>query len=424
MKLSFFVILLSTLILNLMFQQRIADWIDPDWNAGAFEDGGEVTVSFPNADHSSLPEGLRLDIPAKATLEVGNKGPYRDTQAMMEGLEEKIDVLFVGDSTVSFGFDYHQFELNSGLIARSLTFGLNVPDQLLAQVVTGIAHCFMSKNGVVILSFSDAVLGRERAARPEDNNIRAAAQLGNDCGKLANFWRTKKAQVRGPGTQIVENTEGSESTLGVLLDRKEYNQQVFDKLVDSAASISPFWSARISLFDFVMPKPATNGTGDKKEQKQSDYFRWDPAFGVQFGENFKTWQNRPVSIVDVGVSDDVLNAPTRRKNLSVWSTEKIGVPVCTVFPITIEDEIQRYAEWLHWGSSSCLLVYPNILGRMGVDQDLDMQSNHHFGNQSGLIMAAALGKYFKEYGVLDTYIESGDQPNDETLYMRDSKPLK
>ena len=406
MKLSFFAVLLSTLVLNLMFQKDIAGRIKPDWNETGVEHGGTVLFPFSSADQLGLPESLILDIPPAATLEIGNWGPFKDTRVLMQGLEEKIDVLFVGDSSVSWGFDYHQFEVNSGLVARSLSYGLNVPDKFLARVVNGIAHCFMRKNGLVILSFANSVVGRKRGARPQDKTIRKAADLGNDCSKVSKFWLTQNEEAKTRGT------------LKLLLDREGYNRHVFNRIVDAISKTSPFWSARINLYYFIWPKLDIDGADNKANKRKYKFLRWDPAFRVPLGENFNTWKNKSVEMIDVGISEKVPNSKRRRENLSLWSDEQIGVPVCTAIPITRKAEIHRYAEWLHWGSNSCLLVYPNILRQVGVEQDLEMQSNHHFGNQSGLIMAAALGRYFNTHQVMKTYIERGSQPNDKTLYIR------
>ncbi len=399
--------LLIVCLVNISFQEKIAALIKEDWAEQGSLD--QPVRSIRNPLEEQLREyaamGIGFRLPAQVLLEEGNRGPYANILELIpnDSFENKLDVLFVGDSTISWGFDHTQFEQHSGLRTASLSFGLNVPDEDLANFVSLVAKCAMNDDGLIILSHSLRVLGQERGARPQDEDVRRISTTVDGCTAL------RRTLIGEPAAQS-----------NLLTNRNRYDEEVLRGLEERLDPLNPLWSARIGWNDFSPDEDAAQGD-------DLLFLRWDPAFRVPYQrEGFPSWRYRSLDLeqsrrgwsrmrsrIDSGSDSN------EKRNLALWDHEHIGKTVCHILPITIRDESLRYWMWAEWTNSRCLLNYSDIVKDVYDIQSLEMESHHHYGNAGGLIMAAALGEHIKKHFSMLSSLRD-QPPSDEIKSFRDS----
>lgn len=409
----FILVLAATLVANLWFQKNVADFIFPDRECRSCD--SEPVNDVP-AFMSVYSDGgaleRHLELPRHAVLERGNHGATREMSGLIDLDGRKLDVLFVGDSSVSWGFDFTQFARQSELRTASLSFGMNVPDNHLAALVRHLVECFMQEDGVVILSYSWRVLSAAiRLNRTQDRFIIDGARL-TDCHRLVALFDS--------GKPIASASAFPEA----LWNRRAYGSILLSPLQTAAGRLIPLSSARIGVANMVerFQSPAA-ATSDP-----ITFLRWHPSFRIPLVDNLKFfWRYREFdddrALRDwdsFKKSNESLIIKRRSERLYTWRREFIGRKVCVASPITVMDESWRYGEWKEFGRSDCFLNYSEIFAETTGMTKIPMQDNHHFANFGGLIMADALGRYFKQNRVLDRLgrKQAGDDP---AFFIRDGK---
>lgn len=407
----FMFVVAATFLANFWFQENIADFIFPqrECQTCVIEPVNDVPALMSvYSDGDALER--RFELPRNAVLEPGNYGVTREMSGLIDLEGRKLDVLFVGDSSISWGFDFTQFARQSELRTASLSFALNVPDNHLATFVRRLVGCFMQKNGIVILSYSWRILSlASRPSRTQDQFIFDGAGLA-DCHRLVALFDARKPPV------------GAAAFPDALWNRKAYGSILLDPLQTAAGRLIPLSSARIGVADMIQrfhPSPAT--------PFPVSFLRWHPSFRIPLVDDPKFWRYREFD--DSRALRDWVSFKNSRKTrtmdrwrerVSTWNREFIGRKVCVALPMTMEDQSWRYGEWKELGRSSCLLNYPEILAETTGIIQLPMQGNYHYANFGGLIMADALGRYFKRNRVLDRL--GRDQPGDGRAFLtRDAK---
>jgi len=381
----FIATILLVFMANIFFQHDIANLLNKNWRNVQAD---EKMIPNPLMDEVERlkKQGIKLNVPDRVDFEATNKQPHRNIFDFfdIDDFNDKIDVLFIGDSTISWGFDYQQFEFASGLKAASFSFGLNVPDRHLVTFASLLARCVVDDAGIVILSHSRGMFGAKRKNRKQDRDIKKVAANAHNCADLKNLIKKHSANTAKPGIR------------DILLDREEYNRLVLDALEEHMHGLIPLWSARIGWQDYFPKK-------EEAEHGLQSFLRWDPAFRVPLEKKPNRWKYRRLNVDRSKRNWKKMLKHSKRnyakktiRKLKSWSEKEIGRTVCHVLPISIRDESYRYWMWSKWTQSRCLLNYAEIVSKQYGIRKLELQKNHHYANTSGLIMASALGKFFKE----------------------------
>jgi hypothetical protein len=377
-SIAFLFVLFGTLVANMIWQEKIADAIYPAWSANVSgPDSREVANPLAPKVEQLRKQGIDLVIPAKTRLFETNPATTFSLLSMLpeNALTQKIDVLFVGDSTLMWGFDHRQVAHNSGLRTAQISFGQNTPDSGLAWFTRLLAQCVMADDGIVVLSYSQKGLVGQRANRPIDAEVRASVELQN-CTDLAEAMQGDTSVPANP-----------------LTDLARYKTVVLDELVQATNAVTPFWSARIGW---------TNFFPDKRDKKYIKYLVWQNGLKIPWQADFDYWRFRQLDTdkasADWQIKQAELSAEDRKTGrgyMQAWNGSQIGRPVCHVLPPTSVDEDFRFGLWRDWTSSRCLLDFGSIAeSQLGVTE-LKVIDKHHYGEESGLVMAAAVGKLLK-----------------------------
>lgn len=403
----FFLLLATTLVANSAFQKAVADFVFPGWEFRCCET--DLVSNVPDFLRSYAGDDdfeRLLELPQEASLERGNHGPTEDMSSLLDLEGRTLDVLFVGDSTVSWGFDHTQFQRASGLETASLAFGMNLPDEHLATLVTNLARCFLHPNGVVVLSYSWGLLSRpSRGDRAQDRFIVDTARL-RDCDQLARAFDTSTADLERPRAG------------DALWNRSAYEATVLAPLRAKVGSFLPFWSARIGVLDLA------RRASPEEARKRHLFLRWHPSFRVPLLDQPDSWVYRPLDRSAAlrewhafTATAEPRKLERRRERLARWSRESIGRSVCVALPITVQDESMRYGEWLEIGKSACMIDYAEVVrGAAGLTR-LPMGVNQHYANLGGLIMAHSLGRYFRDERVLEA-LQLGQVGREGAILLR------
>ena len=326
-------------------------------------------------------------------------GDLYDAISNILNAEEKLDVLFVGDSTVSWGFSYEQFSKSSGLVTGCIAFGLNIPDKFLAVAVKKIAQCSMKKDGLIILSFGwHASSKKNRLNRKKDNFIK---QIGsNQVGGCDEIDDMVAGQINNSGGLKQHYPVGD-----VLLSVDLYNAEVrrpLKRFLEEHSLLHPLH------LNIAQVAPQLDDIKDRRKalaQRKTVFLQWDPAFKVLFNKSDLEKDNWHYSeFIKKQALEDfngyAANNPERvrqyQENMTCWRPEFIGRKVYEALPITVNDEDYRYILWKKYSPTDALLNYEQILKTESNITRLQMSGNHHFKNMSGFYMARALGLFLKE----------------------------
>jgi len=374
----FLFVLLATLIVNMVWQEQIADAIYPAWTTSEPGLGGEEVANPLAPIVAQLREqGIDLVIPAMTTLFKTNPPTQFPLLSMLpsDSLVKKIDVLFVGDSTLMWGFDHRQVARNSGLHTAQISFGANTPDSDLAWFTRLLAKCVVAEDGIIVLSYSQKGLAGQRTSRKIDQEVQMSAEM-HSCDDLADAMQGDVAVQASP-----------------ITDLASYKAVVLDKLVLATDSVTPFWSARIGWKNFYP---------DKRQKQNTSYLVWQSGLKIPWQGSFGHWHFRQLDTnkasADWKKKQTELSAEyieTGRANMQEWNGSQIGRPVCHILPPTSINEDFRFGLWRDWTSSRCLLDFGSIAkNQLGITE-LKIIDKHHYAEESGLVMAAAVGKLLK-----------------------------
>lgn len=366
----------------------------------------------------SLSDPGRLAIAEKCVVQVpGTKSAYGNLYNVIADIlnaEEKLDVLFVGDSTISYGFSYEQFAKSSGLVTGCIAFGLNVPDEYLAGAVKKIAQCAMKKDGVIILSFGWHVFSKkERLNREKDNLIKLIADDRiSTCEEIAGIvtarWRDFNAFKK------------KYTIWNILLSVDRYNAGVRRPLKDFLERHSFLHPLHLNVAQLAPQLDDMRYRKKTPALQRLVFLQWDPAFKVLFnkGDLKKDhWhysefiKKQALEDFNGYAADNPGRVSQYQENMTYWCPEYIGRKVYEALPITVKNEDYRYILWKKYSKTDALLNYKQILKSVSNITGLQMSGNHHFKSMSGLYMARALGLFFKE-------IKAGNLPCDgKKLYF-------
>jgi hypothetical protein len=393
-------VLLATLVVNMVWQEQIAGVIYPAWTTSEPElSGKEVANPLAPIVTQLREQGIDLVIPAMTAL-FKTSPPTRFSLLSMlpsDSLVNKIDVLFVGDSTLMWGFDHRQVAHNSGLRTAQISFGQNIPDSDLAWFTRLLAKCVIAEDGIIVLSYGVKGLAGDRPNRPIDQEVQRSTEM-HSCDDLAD---SMQGEVSVPASPIT--------------DLARYKAVVLDKLVLSTDGVTPFWSARIGWKNFFP---------DKREKQNRWYLVWQSGLKVPWQGSVDHWYFRQFDAnkasADWKKKRTELSAEyseAGRAKMQAWNGSQIGRPVCHVLPPTSSNEDFRFGLWRDWTSSRCLLDFGSIAkSQLGITE-LKIIDKHHYAEESGLVMAAAVGKLLKsEYltiarsaAVIKTSTEASDR---------------
>jgi hypothetical protein len=372
----FLLCLLVTLLINLAFQEQIASLISPDWivDKSRSEHNEIENPLLPRLAELSNEEGIELIVPPITKIFAFNPPTRFSLMSMIpkDAFTNKIDVLFVGDSTLMWGFDHRQAAYNSGLRTAQISFGQNTPDNDLAAFTALLARCVVSPDGIIVLSYSRRGLAGNRPSRPVDIDVRESVQL-KDCSDLDEAMNEKVNEKPNP-----------------FLDNSSYKSNFLDTLIVKTDSWIPLSSARIGWKSFFP---------DKHETDRSNFLVWQPGLKVVWRGDHGYWNYRQLNpkkaIKDwleeeKSMPDDYRDAG--KINMRVWNQEIVGRPVCHVLPPTSTDEDFRFGLWRDWTRSRCLLDFGTIIYNQLNIAKIKVTGRHHYMEESGLIMAASIGK--------------------------------
>jgi len=325
-------------------------------------------------------------------------------------MQEKFDFLFIGDSTLAWGFDTTQTELDTEFRPALIAFGMNPPDETLARFAALFARCYLKEDGLVFVSYGAKAAGGYRAGRAIDLQLEELVADYADCGELA-------ALLAGTPPPLQDT----------LLNREAYKEAVLTPLSEAAANLLPFRSLQLGWSDYF---PFVD------QREPDEFLVWDPRFRIPYNREFDTWAYEPfdteaamqdwrqiLQTEDWALwtrSDSYDYAEIARSNLAYWDAEFMGRTVCHVLPTTITNENYRFGMWLEWSDSRCLLHLGTVIhDQLNVDT-LKMIDSHHFGEESGLLAASAVGKLLEEILPLELPTERGKVPEEIApgLYTR------
>jgi hypothetical protein len=372
----FLLCLLVTLLINLAFQEQIANLISPGWivDKSRSEHNEIENPLLPRLAELSSEKGIKLIVPPITKLFSFNPWNSFSLMSMIpkDAFTNKIDILFIGDSTLMWGFDHRQAAYNSDLRTAQISFGQNVPDKYLAGFTTLLARCVLSPDGIIVLSYSYRGLAGKRASRPADIDVRESVQLKN-CSDLNEAMNEKVDENPNP-----------------FLDNASYKSIFLDTLIVKTDSWIPLSSTRIGWKNFFP---------DKYEVDRRKFLVWQAGLKVVWQGDNIYWNYRqlnPKKAVkdwlekEKSMPDDFRDAG--KINMRAWSQEIVGRPICHVLPPTSNDQDYRFGLWRDWTQSRCLLDFGTIIYNQLNITKLKMVDRHHYMEESGLLMAASIGK--------------------------------
>jgi hypothetical protein len=392
-KLFFPLCLLITLLINLGFQEQIASLISPGWavDKSRSEYNEIENPLLPRLAELSSEKNIKLIVPPITKVYSFNPPTRFSLMSMMpkDAFTNKIDILFVGDSTLMWGFDHRQAAYNSGLRTAQISFGQNVPDKYLAAFTTLLARCVLSPDGIIVLSYSYRGLAGNRPSRPADIDLQESVQLKN-CSDLN----------KEMNEQVDEKTNP-------FLDNASYKSIILDTLIVKTDSWIPLSSTRIGWKTFFP---------DKYETARRKYLVWQSGLKVVWQGDIDYWNYRQLNpkkaIKDwlekeKSMPDDYRDAS--KINMRLWNQETVGRPVCHVLPPTSNDQDYRFGLWRDWTQSRCLLDFGTIIYNQLNIAELKVIDKHHYMEESGFIMAASIGKLLstKRKTILDNAKKPG-----------------
>ena len=397
---------------SLAHNQQMVDRVHHFFNVGTVEQKGmPISNAFYSDAQDILVDVDTLDdaekeivltrLPAVVDYEPTNFGPYKNLYdfSVFAEKDKQGGILFVGDSTISWGFSLDLFETMVGQKVHAFTFGLNVMDEALLLATERIVECYYSTPPTVMVSHSLGSMGKlERLSRDADQIVLDISRA-KDCDAVHTLVSDNRKEILAPSSEgapalnVQQDMVSGEHTsqLGAvnlkvadLLDFKKYRANIATHKPEMPKL------SHVRLYKILEPNKF-------KEIDSSDwsFYRWRPEIRIPVRWNgiYDYW--RPVSAEAEQVIKEEYERlyPKDIHRVMVRHQEWAKKDACFILPITISGESKLRRSFLPSGSS-CRIDFTSILLAQKRQPRIKMQSNHHFAFTGGVIFAAIAGKHF------------------------------
>ena len=306
-----------------------------------------------------------------------------------DNLENKFDVLILGDSTQAWGLDVITVSKVSGLHVGQLAWESSVLNPISAAFFEKVVPCLLKKNGLIIVSFAVAFLDvdpadNRRWIKDQDKLVHSGI---DSCRRLETYVDQHKMLTQWEGG-FAENMfshsgwRGNLDELSFVLNQRLPGTRYsipFDFFVehDAGETLEEISGGKV----FSMSK-GTTITLTEATEEITFKSKLEP---IDFEKSYAQWK-----------LEDEASKNNIRVNTSSLDRLDTDYQLCFAKPVAHRDEDSvRVGSWYDFSVSGCMINFEAILiSYLGIDKIL-MHSSYHYGNETGQIMSIALGKFLR-----------------------------